>query len=526
MCFMRKQIILLVTLLILSLLAFLIGCGGGSSTSSGTVPVIVVTATPDSGTNNINRGYLREDYVVDWNATSTSTTGVAIFEGLTPSQSYNISSSLGTTLSNVIAQAGMVNSYYIYRTPGWSTNSYSGFTEFSGDVFETNKVTPIKNCNVKLISESTGQVFNTTTNSQGNYNFSGSFQLGYYTMIYSANNYKTWGIYHYPFRTDSLKYHMNLVRDDQWNSYLGSSHPYDANKGYLLISVMESEANINPISGVSVSIQSSQPVLPTATNTPVIINPTATPTISTQPTPSGTTPTPTKTDLSDQFAISADYYIEANTGTLIIQLYQKSTSNLSVKGFGIQKTDNQSFPFSGAILYKSTFNSPPADWTEQADLTKIQWNGFTALTKGNIYSFNIRYSTKPTMPQALKVTLTGSDAIIGILTVDIAQKTLTPTPTPGSFNITSSTTSGHTHNITINLSDLNGPPSSGKTYTSSTTDGHSHALTLTQAQLIDINNRNTVTVVSSNNNGHTHSFSIVNPNPVPTPTPPINVTVQ
>jgi len=211
---MKKQLFLFIILSTLLSIALLIGCGGGSGTTA--VPVqVVTTATPDSIVNSINRGYLREDYTVDWNATSTSKIGVVIFEGLTHGQSYIVNSSLGTTLSNIVTQVGMLSTYYIYRNPGWSSNSYSGYTEFSGDVFETDKVTPIKNCNVSIISEATGQTFNTTTNSQGTFSFSGSFTLGYYTMIYSANNYKTWGIYHYPFRTDSLKFHMNLIRNEQ-----------------------------------------------------------------------------------------------------------------------------------------------------------------------------------------------------------------------------------------------------------------------------------------------------------------------
>ena len=91
----------------------------------------------------------------------------------------------------------------------------------------------------------------------------------------------------------------------------------------------------------------------------------------------------------------------------------------------------------------------------------------------------------------------------------LSVSTPTKTPNPGTITVYSSTTANHTHNITISASDLNNPPSSGKTYTSSTTNGHSHALTLTQAQLIDINNGNTVTVISSNNNGHTHTWTII-----------------
>jgi len=216
---------------------------------------------------------------------------------------------------------------------------------------------------------------------------------------------------------------------------------------YVLAAVIISILSMVIITSCSDS-GTTTPVVPTSTpTTPPVI--TATPT--TPPPPTSTpTPVPTVKDVSDQFNISADYYIApnaagVNTGTLIIQLYQKSTSNLSIKGFELLAADNLDFPFFGAIPYNGEFNSPPADWTTKADLTLLQWKGTTPLTKGNIYAFNTGYSNMPNMPKTLKVSLTGGTVvvntktgagaedttyIVGTLLVNIVTRTAPPTAVP------------------------------------------------------------------------------------------------
>ena len=154
-------------------------------------------------------------------------------------------------------------------------------------------------------------------------------------------------------------------------------------------------------------------VTPTATPTTKPVTPTST----IAPTVTATaTAVPTVKDVSDQFNISADYYIapDPNTGvtsgTLIIQLYQKSTSTLSIKGFEISSTYNPDFPFFGAVPYIGTFNAPPADWATKADLTVVQWQGPTALAIGNIYAFNTKYPNLANMPKTLTISLAGNTA--------------------------------------------------------------------------------------------------------------------
>ncbi|MEQ8187656.1 MAG: hypothetical protein ABRQ39_06750 [Candidatus Eremiobacterota bacterium] len=159
---------------------------------------------------------------------------------------------------------------------------------------------------------------------------------------------------------------------------------------------------------------------------------------------------PTVKDVSDQFNISADYYIApdpqtgVNAGTLIIQLYQKSTSNLAIKGFQISSTYNPDFPFFGALPYNGTFNAPPADWATKADLTVVQWLGNTELTKGNVYAFNTKYPNIANMPKTLTVGLSGNTAtttvkdgagaetipfnLVGKLNVNVVTRQVNPTP--------------------------------------------------------------------------------------------------
>lgn len=173
-------------------------------------------------------------------------------------------------------------------------------------------------------------------------------------------------------------------------------------------------------------------VVPTATPTTNPVTPTSTiaPTSTTTP-----TPVPTVKDVSDQFSISADYYIitdgttGVNSGTLIIQLYQKTTSDLSIKGFELSSTYNPDFPFFGAVQFKGNFNNPPDDWATKSDLTLLQWQGNTPLTKGNVYAFNTRYPNIASMPKTLTISLAGN-TVTTTTKEGAGADTATPSPTP------------------------------------------------------------------------------------------------
>jgi len=79
---------------------------------------------------------------------------------------------------------------------------------------------------------------------------------------------------------------------------------------------------------------------------------------------------------------------------------------------------------------------------------------------------------------------------------------------PGDITVTSSTASGHSHQVTISGADIDNPPTGGKTISTTDFNFHTHTITLTQQDYQSIKNGNEVTVTSSSSNGHTHIFVI------------------
>lgn len=75
-------------------------------------------------------------------------------------------------------------------------------------------------------------------------------------------------------------------------------------------------------------------------------------------------------------------------------------------------------------------------------------------------------------------------------------------------SFTSTVAQGHSHTVTINRSEVENPPSEGITKTTSSGGGHTHSFSMTQQQLTDVNNGQTVTVTDSSVSGHTHDYEI------------------
>jgi len=67
---------------------------------------------------------------------------------------------------------------------------------------------------------------------------------------------------------------------------------------------------------------------------------------------------------------------------------------------------------------------------------------------------------------------------------------------------------GHTHDFTVQNTDLATPPAAGVSGNSSPydDDGHTHTVSLTQADLQNIQNGQTVTKQSGTTNSHMHTF--------------------
>jgi hypothetical protein len=79
----------------------------------------------------------------------------------------------------------------------------------------------------------------------------------------------------------------------------------------------------------------------------------------------------------------------------------------------------------------------------------------------------------------------------------------------GTLTVTSSCKGGHTHDLSIQESELAMPPAAGLTRdTTRIEGGHNHKVTLTAAQLAQIQGGETVTVTSTSSGGHTHGFEL------------------
>jgi len=72
---------------------------------------------------------------------------------------------------------------------------------------------------------------------------------------------------------------------------------------------------------------------------------------------------------------------------------------------------------------------------------------------------------------------------------------------------TSSTDSGHSHQLTVSAVLQSAPPASGTTLTTSEADGHTHTVDLTHDQLLQIASHQSFTVTTSNDVGHEHTFT-------------------
>lgn len=75
------------------------------------------------------------------------------------------------------------------------------------------------------------------------------------------------------------------------------------------------------------------------------------------------------------------------------------------------------------------------------------------------------------------------------------------------FTVTSSVYNGHSHIVNILYDDIENPPPSNNTLTSSSTN-HTHQITLTPTNYQTLKDGGTVLKTSTTNGGHNHTFSI------------------
>jgi hypothetical protein len=78
---------------------------------------------------------------------------------------------------------------------------------------------------------------------------------------------------------------------------------------------------------------------------------------------------------------------------------------------------------------------------------------------------------------------------------------------PQSLSFTSSNDLDHTHTVSLQLSEIDTPPSAGVTKTTSNDHAHTHQVGLTAAELDMIDQGSTVTKTTTNDENHTHTFA-------------------
>ncbi len=100
----------------------------------------------------------------------------------------------------------------------------------------------------------------------------------------------------------------------------------------------------------------------------------------------------------------------------------------------------------------------------------------------------------------------GATVLLGVVQSACKNSPTTPID-PNSRTFTSSSNQGHTHNITIQKTEIETPPAGGLSRQTSA-NGHTHTFTMNDAELTSVKNGTTVVVTTSDSNGHSHNFTI------------------
>ena len=76
------------------------------------------------------------------------------------------------------------------------------------------------------------------------------------------------------------------------------------------------------------------------------------------------------------------------------------------------------------------------------------------------------------------------------------------------FTVTSSVDSGHSHTVKISFSDVNTPPPVNQPLQTSSSGGHTHNITLNTSDYQQLQDGQKITKTSTTVNSHTHTFLI------------------
>jgi hypothetical protein len=82
-----------------------------------------------------------------------------------------------------------------------------------------------------------------------------------------------------------------------------------------------------------------------------------------------------------------------------------------------------------------------------------------------------------------------------------------PTSNATQTTYTSSISGGHSHTFVIDNVNFTTPPAAGLSGTTSTDSGHAHDVSITMAQLTSVGAGQSVDVTTSSSGGHTHVFT-------------------
>jgi hypothetical protein len=84
------------------------------------------------------------------------------------------------------------------------------------------------------------------------------------------------------------------------------------------------------------------------------------------------------------------------------------------------------------------------------------------------------------------------------------------------FDVASSIATGasgypHSHTVTVLLADLANPPAAGVSYLTSSSEGHTHQVTLSRSDLADLQEGKTRSETTTFVQGHAHTFTFRKP---------------
>ncbi|MDQ7826355.1 MAG: carboxypeptidase regulatory-like domain-containing protein [Candidatus Eremiobacteraeota bacterium] len=204
----------------------------GTSSGSGGLQGITFSLSPSTYTalaymNNATN----QMGTMNFTATSTMSNGNGMFYKVTPGSSYTLTgtgSGYTTQVGGAVSTAGEISMYELYASGGSSGNNVSG------NLKDVMTGTAISGASVTLTVNGGSSQVSTTTDSSGNFSFS-NITAGDYILRFSSSGYVP--LNKYLNIQGNVSQYTSICKITDWNTLMGSSHPYDASSGYFLVNV-------------------------------------------------------------------------------------------------------------------------------------------------------------------------------------------------------------------------------------------------------------------------------------------------